>query len=542
MRRVVWPLAVLLGVVMLSAPGCAREPVRKEALQQLYMPRFAPPPPAEPAGVTLQTTLRSWARALPAAIVPGTRAGSWLPNQAAVLWISLAVMLLAGFDVRRPRNPRNLDLLLLQMLGWLFFDILSFLDHLRDPTRYQLMDWVFAAVVGVTFVLLVRSVRRSRRRPGIAARREWARAFLPALALALLALDVATALYAPPDDAGYFINIGGQRLRERLRWPYGDPLLTATPSAAYGPVLYAAHVPFQLLLAPEPVNPVSLPKPRLDAAEPYYLPPLLATKLCTIAFHLLGVAALFVAARRLSSAATAWAVVALYCASPFVLGVGGAEYSIGGMTFASHIAPSALTLVAFALLRFPAWSGVALAAGIGALFYPLFLVPAWVGYYWADTPLLRRFLVGFGLAALLIGGAVLLLSEPANGRGLVGTILYDTLGHQETPEAYGSSPFGFWGQRSGARGWLMTPLAGTQAMSRPVVLAFFAFAGSMWWLARRRTPAQFALLVAAVAMGAQLWKIHATATYVTWYYPFLLLGLFCEGSGRAADADSRPHV
>lgn len=542
MSRPSWRATVLFGAVVLSAAACSREPVQKEALQQLYTPRFAPPPPAAPTLVTLQETVTAWAGALPDAIVPGTRPGSWLPNQPAVLWISLAVLLVAGFDFRRPRNPRNLDLLLLQLLGWLFFDVLSFLDHLRDSTRYQLMDWVFAAVVGVTFTMEVRSVRRSRRRPGVGARRERVRPFLPALALALLALDVVTALYSPPDDAGYFINIGGQRLRERLRWPYGDPLLTATPSAAYGPVLYAAHVPFQLLLAPDPMNPVSLPKPRLDAAEPYYLPPLLATKLCTIAFHLLGVAALFIAARRLSGAATAWTVVALYCGSPFVLGVGGAEYSIGGMTFVSHIAPAALTIVAFALLRFPAWSGVALAASIGALFYPLFLVPAWVGYYWADTPLLRRFFVGFSLASLLIGSAVLLLSEPANGRGLVGTILYDTLGHQEAPEAYGSSPFGFWGQRSGVRGWLMTPLAGTQAMSRPVLLAFFAFAASMWWLARRRTPAQFALLVAAVAMGAQLWKIHATATYVTWYYPFLLLGLFCEGPGRAPDTDSRAHA
>jgi hypothetical protein len=38
-------------------------------------------------------------------------------------------------------------------------------------------------------------------------------------------------------------------------------------------------------------------------------------------------------------------------------------------------------------------------------------------------------------------------------------------------------------------------------------------------------------------MGAQLWKIHATATYVTWYYPFLLIGFFC-----AADRRTQPHV
>jgi hypothetical protein len=49
----------------------------------------------------------------------------------------------------------------------------------------------------------------------------------------------------------------------------------------------------------------------------------------------------------------------------------------------------------------------------------------------------------------------------------------------------------------------------------------------MFVVAQRRGPAQFALIVAAVAIGAQLWKIHATGTYVTWYYPFLLIGFLC---------------
>ncbi len=38
-----------------------------------------------------------------------------------------------------------------------------------------------------------------------------------------------------------------------------------------------------------------------------------------------------------------------------------------------------------------------------------------------------------------------------------------------------------------------------------------------------------ALLTATTAMGANIWKIHATATYVTWYYPFLLLGTLGPG-------------
>ena len=47
-------------------------------------------------------------------------------------------MLVAASTSVVPRDPRNVDLLLLQLIGWLFLDILSFLDHLRDPTRYRL--------------------------------------------------------------------------------------------------------------------------------------------------------------------------------------------------------------------------------------------------------------------------------------------------------------------------------------------------------------------------------------------------------------------
>jgi hypothetical protein len=31
-------------------------------------------------------------------------------------------------------------------------------------------------------------------------------------------------------------------------------------------------------------------------------------------------------------------------------------------------------------------------------------------------------------------------------------------------------------------------------------------------------------LTAAAGIGATVWKVHATATYITWFYPFLLLG------------------
>jgi hypothetical protein len=516
---------VVCVLLALMTTACANDEVRKP-LKQLYTPHYAPPPPVESAAVSIGKMPARFAAAVKANRSP------FLVSQGFVLSFSLALMLLMAFDFRHPSNPRNVDLLLMQAIGWSFYNILGFLDRLQDPTTRNYMDWVFTAVVVLSLALMARALVRIYRPARISWRPRLGAGTAMALALVAVTADVGTALFRAPDDAGYFVNIGAQRFRERLKLPYGDPLLTATPAAAYGPLLYLAHLPFQLVLAPQAVNAESPDRPPIETADVYFEPPIEATKFCSIAFHLLGVVALFAAANTLSGAATAWTLVALYSSSAFVLGVGAADYSIGGVTFVSHIAPAAVTLLAFALLPFPALSGAMLAAGIGVLFYPVFMVPAWLGYYWTDRRRMKRFLAGFGLAAIVIGGAVLALSQPAHGRGLVGTIVYDTIGHQESPEAYGSSPFGFWGQRGGVRGWLMTPLATGQSMTRPVVLAFFLGAAFMFFPAQRKTPSQFALIVAAVAMGAELWKIHATATYVTWYFPFLLIGFFCDRSGR----------
>lgn len=528
LQRVVTVVALSagLGATAWAAASCAREP-QKQPLTQLYTPSFRPPPPPEPASATL-TALRA------SLDTPeGQRfVRSLLPDQAGLLWLSLLVAIVVALDVRAPWNPRNVDLVAMLAIGACFFDITRFLRLLDSPTWRNLMDWVFLAVGALTTLLLIRAVWRARYPPGVGWRPNLDGRVLAVLALLLLCLNVAVALAYPPDDAGYYVNIGAQRLREQLRFPYGDPLLTATPAAAYGPVLYLAHLPFQWLLAPTPVNPASLTRPIVGPDSPYFLPPLLATQLCTVAFHLAGVAALFVIGRRRGGSAVGWALVALYCGSACVLGVGGSDFFIGGMTFVSHIAPACVTLIAFAALGRPALSGGLLAASVGVLFYPIFMVPAWLGFYWRRRADALRFVAGFAVVALVVGGAVLGLSQATEQRGRIATILYDTLGHQESPAGYGSSPFGLWGQREGLRHWLMHPLAEGQAMTRPVVLAFFAFAAAAFFLARGRSEAQFALVVAALAMGAQLWKVHATATYVAWYYPFLLIGLYGSSSDR----------
>ena len=68
----------------------------------------------------------------------------------------------------------------------------------------------------------------------------------------------------------------------------------------------------------------------------------------------------------------------------------------------------------------------------------------------------------------------------------------------------------------------------------PAFLLFAAFVAGSFFLARGHTEVQLALLTGALGIGSQLWKIHATGVYVTWYYGFLLLG-FLGHQARAKD-------
>jgi len=165
----------------------------------------------------------------------------------------------------------------------------------------------------------------------------------------------------------------------------------------------------------------------------------------------------------------------------------------------------------------------------GAGFYPAFMFPAWAGFFWRDRARLVRFVAGFAMASALIGGFTLALSRPANGRGLVGTVLQDTFGHHTDPQGYGRAPYGFWGQREGVRKWMMTPLVGQSGLATPFYVIFYAIVALTFVLAQRASASQLALLTAAIAIMAMLVKIQPTGSYVAWAYPFLLIGIFATG-------------
>ncbi len=520
-------LAVALVAAVIIAQPADRDHQRLTA-RHLDVSTF---PPAPHRASFSATVAQVWADLEQQSIDGRSFLRSILPTESGTIWIAIIVVVVVGLDTARVLNPLNLELVSTLLVGVFMFNVMRFFDFLEDPVYFNVMDWVFTAIFVVTLWLFARAVWRvwsvpaQRWRPNLPVRT------LMLLTIVLLTLNALTVVIREPDDAGFYTNLGGQRLRERARFPYGDQLITGSAAAAYGPVLFLAHIPFQFLLDPSPVNPDSQNHALLPD-DVYRLPPPLATQLATLAFHLMGVAALIIATRRLAGEQVAWGLAALYCGSAYVMGVGGPREMIGGLTFISHIAAPSLALTAFALLGSPLLAGVTLALSVATVFYPLFFIPAWIGYYWNDRKSMLRFVGGLALAALIVGGPTIALSRSVPGQGRLSTIVRETLGHHQSSAVYGEHLFGFWGGRGGVRGWLQTELVPGQAASTPVFLAVLLFAAWAFFPARGATRQQLALLSAACAMLAVTWKILGTGVYVTWYIRSYSSGFSHRGKSR----------
>lgn len=540
-RRVPWrwllsgvafAIATLIAFVLVIQPANRSHGVLTS--RQLETPKFAPPPPLLTTGETLA---RVWSD-----LQKETGAGFLdriLPTQSGTLWIALIVALVVGFDTARLGSRRNIELLGLLVIGFLLFDVMRFFSVLKDPVYFRVMDWVFSAVVATSLGLAARAAWRVWRpdptpwQPNLPSR------VLFMLTFVLFTISALVVTVRAPDDAGFYTNLGGQRLRESGMFPYGDPLLTGSPAAAYGPVLFLAHIPFQWLLDGSSTNPETTDHP-LAEDQVYHLPSPQASQLATLAFHVIGVIALWFAARRLAGIQVAWALTALYCGSAYVLGVGGPPEMIGGLTFISHTAPPALAVLAFACLGNPLLAGLFLALSIATVFYPMFFIPAWIGYYLRTRGAVMRFVAGMAIAAVVVGAPVLARSRPIEGHSLIGTIVQETLGHHQGADTYGLTTFSFWGQRGGVRAWLQHELIPGQAASTPVFLAVAGLAALALVPARGASPQQLALLSGAIASLVGVWKILGTGVYVNWYYPFLLLGFFAHGRDPAPNAAGAP--
>ena len=170
-----------------------------------------------------------------------------------------------------------------------------------------------------------------------------------------------------------------------------------------------------------------------------------------------------------------------------------------------HALPGMLRVLAVAIYRRPVFSGFLVGLAGSLVFYPFFLLPLWISFYWKRGA--HRFIIGV-VSAVLMMGLLLLFSPPELGSyaeqiagmfGLHSMIVHDPVGL-----------------------WSFFPTY----YRIPVIALFFVVSfGLILW----PTQKNLATLISCSAMlmlGVQFWQGDSGGLYMGWYLPLLILTFF----------------
>lgn len=450
------------------------------------------------------------------------------PDQSGAIWINILVWFLVAGDHERLLSRRNAALALLVVPALLMVDIMLWEPLLADPDRGWILGTVFTTLWLVTAGMMVWALHMAVSPSRLRWTTNLSTRALKVLFVLITVVNLTVILGRKPEDAGYYINLGTSRWIETGTMPYGDRALIGGESpgggaaSAYGPVLYAAHVPFQFLLGADH-NP-----PELDPRDPSYRkPPKLASQLPCLLFYWLGLLALFRMGKRLAGTDFGLGVAVLYASSACVQGVGSDQYYIGGLTFISHMAPIAIVLLSLSFSAVPFVAGFLLSTAAFMLFYPVLFAPALCGWYFWRKRGLVPFLAGYAAAAVAVLGMVYVCTDSIGDYGPIELFLRNIIAHQEGSGSgdYGTSRFGFWGTHPELAQMFQTPLFGETGLFKPTFLMVAGLSVATFFLAKGRSVVRVALLMAGVGAATQLWKTHGGGTYVTFYLPLLIFGL-----------------
>jgi hypothetical protein len=385
-------------------------------------------------------------------------------------WAYLSTLMMIGvyFKFHRFWSVRNLDLVLLIAFSpALLLIYYGLLWHRDDLTRTGYM-WLF--VVDGLFVvrLLLDSVmvRRPLLEPNLSA------SGLTFTGISLLVFLMANVIHSPP---------------ERLENLWSKQALPVTASPGY--TLFYKFSSFS--------NQAIIP---VDESQPEVYHQTLrgaATRTGAILAHLIVVVGMvWIGFRHFDNIQTGVAAATLYLLT---------FYTSQFTSQVDHVAPAMLLVWAIAAYRQPLLAGVLLGLAAGMIYYPLFLLPLWCGFYWRRGVV--RFVLGV-LAALALLAGVLAMNSPDWASFLVS--LQQMVGWRNPLNVI---PSGFWQSYD-------------SAYRIPVLAAFCALSASLAIWPAQKNLGTLLSCSAAVMLATQFWHVHQGGLYMGWYLPLLILTIF----------------
>lgn len=172
----------------------------------------------------------------------------------------------------------------------------------------------------------------------------------------------------------------------------------------------------------------------------------------------------------------------------------------------THVLPAAFLVWAVLSYRRPLWAGICIGLAISTTFYPLFLLPLWVSFYWQRGRM--RFISG-----ILVSTAVMTVAVAVLSRGL----FLDAL-----QQMYGVR----WPQMEGLRGIWEEGLGWDPVWRITVLAGFVVLCGTFAIWPAQKNLGTLLSCSAAVMLATQFWHGFGGGVYMAWYLPLLLLTIF----------------
>ncbi len=263
----------------------------------------------------------------------------------------------------------------------------------------------------------------------------------------------------------------------------------------YPPLFRMPNIVTQNMAALD-VSPTSqketIPKPTLD---------LLSARVILVLLHLLVVLGLvLIGYRHFDNIRTGIAAAVVYLMLPYTAEMTG---------FVRHVLPAAPLVWAILFYRRPMISGMLLGLAIGLSYYPLFLLPLWMSFYWPRG--LARFLGGL---VPTLGVMVGILALTAGSHAAFVQDLQQMFGWT-IPQMLQENFEGFWHLR------LLDPV-----YRIPILAAFVALSFTMAIWPAQKNLGTLMSCSAAIMLASQFWNAHFGGLFMAWYLPLLVLTIF----------------
>jgi hypothetical protein len=171
----------------------------------------------------------------------------------------------------------------------------------------------------------------------------------------------------------------------------------------------------------------------------------------------------------------------------------------------THALPAALVVWAIVLYRRPLFAGAMLGLAFGTIYYPMFLLPLWISFYWRRG--LIRFLLGF---FAMVGVLVITLAFTSSDMAMFLARLQQMFGIQFPVGEQLRGAWQFW----------------NEVYRYPILAAFIGLCLSFVLWPAQKNLATLLSCSAAIMLGTQFWHAYGGGLALAWYLPLLLLTVF----------------